>query len=150
VPPPVGSSVRLAFATQRGNALEEYCVVYREDFDQDMDTLNPTGERHIGGIARRFAQTHANVKIEPTGDAVLDQRRMATVISELTKAGVPVEAASARVQVGNTRAEGMAAPDIEPTYGRLGLSSYSTGVLAPTYGGFATFGPLGPYAYPLR
>lgn len=123
--------------------------MFREDFDRDADTLNPTGERHIGGIARRFNQTQANVKIEPSGDVALDQRRIATVISELTKAGVPVEVASGRVQSGNTRAEGMPAADIEPAYVRHSLGGYYGG-LAPTYGGFATFGPLGPYASPWR
>jgi len=145
VPPPVGSAVRGAFATQRANAFEEYCVIYREDFDQDADTLNPTGERHISGIARRFAQTHAPVKIEPTGDAALDQKRTAAVISALTKAGVPVEAAASRVQGGTSRAEGMQATDIEPTYIRYGIGSSGIGGYGPMYSGYTTFGPFALY-----
>ncbi|MCE9567539.1 MAG: hypothetical protein K8U57_36530 [Planctomycetes bacterium] len=146
VPPPVGASVRAAFGTQRANALEEYCVIFREDFDMDADTLNPTGERHISGIARRFDQTHAAVKIEPTGNAALDRRRAAVVVSALVKAGIPVEAAANRVQGGTSRAEGMSAPDIEPTNVRYGVASYGYGyTAAPTYGAFATFGPFLPY-----
>lgn len=145
VSPPVGSAVRGAFATQRANALEDYCVIYREDFDQDSDTLNPTGERHISGIARRFAQTNAPVKIEPTGDAALDQRRTAAVISALTKAGVPVEAAASRVQGGTSRAEGMPATDIEPTYIRYGIGNSGIGGYGPMYAGYTTFGPFALY-----
>jgi hypothetical protein len=144
IPPPIGASVRTAFGTQRANALDEYCIIYREDFDQDTDTLNPTGERHIGGIARRLDQTRAPVKIEPTGNPVLDHRRTSTVIAALVKAGIPVEVAANRVQGGTSRAEGMASPDIEPTNVRSSLASYGYGYGA-NYTGFATFGPFVPY-----
>ncbi len=145
VPPPVGSTVRSAFGTQRANALDEYCVVYQEDFDQGTDTLNPTGERHISGIARRFDQTRAPVKIEPTGDPALDQRRASTVTSALVKSGIPVEVVANRVQGGISRAEGMPPSDIEPTYVRYGFGGYGVGGQGASYGGFATFGPFLPY-----
>lgn len=145
VPPPVGSAVRTAFAAQRGNALDEYFVVFREEFDQDTDTLNPTGERHVGGIARRFEQSRSPVKVEPTGDPGLDERRRTAVISELSKAGVPVAAAAARVQGGSTRADGMPPTDIEPTHVRYGIGGPGVGGAGAAYAGFTTFGPYGPY-----
>jgi len=122
-------------------------VIFREDFDMDADTLNPTGERHVSGIARRFDQIHAPVKIEPTANPALDRRRTAVVISALVKCGIPVEAAAHRVQCGSSRAEGMPATDIEPTYFRYGLGGYGYGAagLGANYGAFATFGPFLPY-----
>jgi hypothetical protein len=133
------------FAAQRGNALDEFFTVYREDFDQDSDTLNPTGERHINGIARRFEQCKGMVKVEPSGDPALDERRKSAVISELSRAGIPAAAAAERVQGGTTRADGLPSADIEPTYNRYGFGGPGVGGAGAAYGSFTTFGPYGPY-----
>ncbi|VTT99719.1 unnamed protein product [Gemmataceae bacterium] len=145
VPPPVGASVRAAFATQRANALDDSTVIYCEDFDAGTDRLNPTGERHVAGIARRFDQTRGPVKVEPTGDPALDLRRTSTVISALTKAGVPVQVAASRVQGGVSRAEGMPATDIEPAFVRYSFGGYGVGGAGATYGAYTTFGPFALY-----
>jgi hypothetical protein len=139
VVPPLGSAVRAANDAQRINALAEYFVVYREDFDAGAATLNPTGERHLDGIARRLRQVPVPVRVEPTGDPLLDEKRRVAVIEALGKHGVPFEDASARVIFGTTRAEGLRYSDIERVYGRF-QNSGGFGGLGGGFGGFGGFG----------
>ena len=77
--PPNGTYTRMAFYTQHTNALAEYFVIYEEDFYQGSDRLNPAGVRHLGGVIRRLPVLDAPVKVEPTGNADLDARRLAAV-----------------------------------------------------------------------
>ncbi len=136
VVPPLGSAVRAANDAQRVNALAEYFVVYREDFDAGEATVNPSGERHLDGIARRLRQAPVPVRVEPTGDPLLDEKRRVAVIEALGRHGVPFEEASARVIFGTTRAEGLRYSDIERVYGRFQNSG--------GFGGFGGgFGSLG-------
>jgi hypothetical protein len=116
--PPLGFSSRMAFDTQRLNALAEYFVVYREDWLKDSAVLNESGERHLGGIARRMCMTTAPAKVEPSGNPELDARRLAALSDALIRAGVPQEEAGGRVVIGGTRAEGLRGNEIETVYYR--------------------------------
>ncbi len=113
VVPPLGESTRNIFAMQKVNALNEYFVLYREDWMADQNVLNPSGVRHLEGIARRLAATGAPIKVEPTGVNELDERRRAAVVEALSRAGVPGGDAASRVVIGNTKAEGLRGADIQ-------------------------------------
>jgi len=129
VPPPLGSSVRSVFDMQRDNALAEYFVIYREDWLDAKSELNATGTRHVDGVIRRIGMIGAPVKVEPTGNADLDRKRMTEIIGKLVQAGIPAAEAGGRVVLGTTRAEGLRNGDIER------INSASTGLGAGGFGG---------------
>lgn len=141
--PPLGTALRTALDIQRSHALAEYFVMFREDFDAGTDRLNPTGERHLAGIARRLALANHPVRVEPTGDAKLDERRRAAVVAGLSQLGIPADEAKARVIAGTTRAEGLRDVDIEIIYGRYRTGGFNGGFGG--WGGFGSFGGLGMF-----
>ena len=118
--PPLGSSVRGVFDMQRENALGEYFVVYREDWLDAKFILNDSGIRHVDGITRRLGLIGAPVKVEPTGIAELDSRRVLAIVEKLVQSGVSPQEAGSRVILGTTRAEGLRYHDIENLNGRSG------------------------------
>ncbi len=110
-----GAVVRSIFERQKQLALAEYFVVYREDFLTGTSVLNATGLRHVEGIYKRLSMIPDNVRVEPTGNAKLDQNRREAVIKALIQLGAPSEI-SMRVGSGTTRAEGLRYEDV-PTVG---------------------------------
>jgi hypothetical protein len=134
VPPPLGANVRYAFDLQRANALAEFFVLYREDWLDATTALNTTGARHLDGIIRRFGMIAAPVRVEPTGDAALDENRRAAVAELLVQAGVPANEATSRVVIGASRAEGLRYHDIEGVYSR------SFGIYSGGFGGYGGYG----------
>ena len=139
--PPLGSSVRGVFDMQRENALGEYFVVYREDWLDAKFILNDSGIRHVDGITRRLGLIGAPVKVEPTGIAELDSRRVLAIVEKLVQSGVSPQEAGSRVILGTTRAEGLRAHDIENLIGRSGGNGGSGG----GNGGFGSFNSFGGF-----
>ena len=139
--PPLGSSVRGVFDMQRENALGEYFVVYREDWLDAKFILNDSGIRHVDGITRRLGLIGAPVKVEPTGIAELDSRRVLAIVEKLVQSGVSPQEAGSRVILGTTRAEGLRAHDIENLNGRSGGNGGSGG----GNGGFGSFNSFGGF-----
>lgn len=127
VPPPLGSSVRGAFDMQRDNALGEYFTVYREDWLNTKFVLNGTGERHVDGIIRRLGMIGAPVKVEPSGIAELDAKRVTAIVERMVQAGVPATEAGNRVTIGTTRAEGLRFHDIPNIYNKASRGNYMGG-----------------------
>jgi len=145
--PPLGDAVRRTFDTQVVNALGEYFVIYREDWLQQSSTLNPTGLRHFDGIVRRLHRGLSPIKVEPTGDAAVDEARRAAVVSLLIDKGFPALEAQAMVVVQGTRAEGLRHQHIEQVYRRgyflgtgFGLGGFGAFSNLPGMGGFAPIG----------
>ena len=120
--PPHGYSARFAYDTMRLNALAEYFVVYREDWEKDSAELTASGERHVAGIAKRMGLTACAAKVEPSGKPELDARRLSALSAALMQAGA-ADGAS-RVVMGGTRAEGLLGNEIESVFQR---SPYSLG-----------------------
>ena len=139
--PPLGSSVRGVFDMQRENALGEYFVVYREDWLDAKFILNDSGIRHVDGITRRLGLIGAPVKVEPTGIAELDSRRVLAIVEKLVQSGVSPQEAGSRVILGTTRAEGLRYQDIENLNGRSGRNGGSGG----GNGGFGSFNSFGGF-----
>jgi hypothetical protein len=156
IPPPLGTSVRGAFDMQRDNALAEYFVIYREDFHAADAVLNRTGIRHLDGVIRRFGTIASSVKVEPTGNAALDQKRIETVVGMLVQAGIPAQEAATRVVLGGTRAEGLRNGDIEAIYrsggiggSGLGMNSMGGGFGGGSgaFGGYGGIGGIGGFGF---
>ncbi|MFO0806873.1 MAG: hypothetical protein U0791_27525 [Gemmataceae bacterium] len=149
VPPPLGSSVRSVFDMQRDNALAEYFVIYREDWHDARTDLNDTGARHMDGVIRRYGMIGAPVKVEPTGNADLDQKRVTAVIGKLAASGIPAQEAASRVVLGTSRAEGLRYEDIE-NVGRntRGFGGGAGGGFGGAFGGFGGgFGGIGGFGF---
>jgi hypothetical protein len=143
--PPLGYSSRMMYDTQRMNALAEYFVVYREDWLKGTAVLNGSGERHVDGIARRLCTTHFPAKVEPTGDAALDAKRLSALIAALDKAGIADSAS--RVVLGGTRAEGLHGNEIESVYLRSPHSGGGYGNGGGFGAGYGGFGGSGGYGF---
>lgn len=146
--PTIGTYMKEAFESQRQNALGEYFVMFREEFVAGTGELNASGQRHLDGIVRRLGGNSHPVKIEPTGNATVDEARKVAVASVLVKGGLEVAAVNARVTVGVTRAEGMRYDEIPFVYGRSiwgggasNVNGYGGGGFGSGFtGGFATYG----------
>ena len=126
---------------QRENALGEYFVVYREDWLDAKFILNDSGIRHVDGITRRLGLIGAPVKVEPTGIAELDSRRVLAIVEKLVQSGVSPQEAGSRVILGTTRAEGLRSHDIESLNNRSGGTG--GGGSNGGYGSFNSFGGFG-------
>ena len=131
---------------QRENALAEYFVVYREDWNHNKFILNDTGIRHVDGMIRRLGLIGAPVKVEPTGIAELDAKRLSAVVEILVQSGVSAQEAASRVILGTTRAEGLRYHDIDTLYNRAGgTSGQGTGSGFGSFGSFGGYGGIGSF-----
>jgi len=135
VPPPIGSAVVSIFEMQRVAAMSEFFVIYIEDWLDDTAVLNDTGIRHLNGIARRFNDSGAPVKIEPYGKDEIDAPRKAAIMDLLIKAGHPQFTVTNRVVGGNTRAEGLRERYMEAVYFRGLAQMFSGGFGGGGFGG---------------
>lgn len=135
VVPPQGTAVNTIYDMQRQNALPEYFVLFREEFNRNEAGLNDSGVRHLDGIIRRMSMTPAPIKVEPTGKPGLDELRRQAVIEALVVTGVDAKSAVSRVQIGSSRAEGLRYEEVDRT-GLLFLS----GVRTNMGGGFGGMG----------
>lgn len=107
VPQPLGT-----FACQWQNAQAERAelddfVVYQNEWLDKQSMLSPFGSKHVASLLPRLPESEQRIRIEPSGDAALDQQRQLALVNALAEAGLSDSAQ--RVELGYS--------DAEPLYG---------------------------------
>jgi uncharacterized membrane protein YgcG len=76
VPAPAGTYRDQWHAAQSARADRDFFVFYLYEWLGESDRLSPFGERHLARMVQRAAHTPHPLVVEPSGDALLDQRRV--------------------------------------------------------------------------
>jgi uncharacterized membrane protein YgcG len=76
VPAPAGTYRDQWHAAQSARADRDFFVFYLYEWRGESDRLSPFGERHLARTVQRAAHTPHPLVVEPSGDALLDQRRV--------------------------------------------------------------------------
>ena len=120
-PVPVGTFVYSAFQEETDLAKAERLVIYREEWTRGAPSVKDCAVYHLEQIADWLSANAKPynlfpVRVEPSGDPVLDRTRRLTIVNYLVERGVAD--AETRVLLGSGRAEGLQGEIIERIYQR--------------------------------
>ncbi len=153
-PAPIGYYLHSAMQVQTDLAKAERLVIYREEWQRGTPVVKDCALYHLEQIAewlRSNCKPYSvyPVRVEPSGDPVVDQTRRLTIVHFLVERGVAD--AETRVLFGTGRAEGLQGEWIERVYQRgqtigssggaplFGTGGGLPGVFPPSFG-FGGFG----------
>ncbi len=113
LPDPCGLSVHRYEAIEKRNADAVSYIVFRNEWYMGDRTLGPYGELHIQQLAKQLPTVPADVIIQPSVDAEMNETRRQFVVARLMQAGVLDADRRVRVEyVDANRIYGQEAPSI--------------------------------------
>ncbi|HAY79922.1 MAG TPA: hypothetical protein DCY79_08975 [Planctomycetaceae bacterium] len=105
IPQPLGTFACQWQTAQTNRAELDHFVVYQNEWLDRQPALSPFGTKHFSELIPRMQESTEQIRVEPSGDAQLDQQRQLALIAALTEVGVPDS--SNRVELGFGDAEAL-------------------------------------------
>jgi hypothetical protein len=131
--PPLGHWVYAAYKTHVANADAARMVLYRYDFLDGSDVLNPRGKERLAQIAALLPRNFSPVVVEGGCGPALDEARRLAVLGFLGQGPFPVP--PERVVVGGPLAVPLSGPEAVLVYRNLIFQTQRQGVQAGLGGG---------------
>lgn len=88
IPQPLGTFACQWQTAQANRAELDDFMVYQYEWLDQQALLGPFGSKHVASLLPRLPENSQRIRIEPSGNAELDQRRQAALINALAEAGI--------------------------------------------------------------